>query len=186
VSADAILTAAAQLLGERGVARMSTNRIAARAGVNVALVYRYFAGKEAIVAALIERLTQATRERFEAALAAHAAAPLDVLIRVSLETLTVTPSDARLHRELFEHIDISKQRGHIRAQSASMTEAAFKLLSERRSELRPLPDAAAMLFVLEHAIFSATHAAVFYRPPELSQARAVDALADMVCRALLP
>jgi len=42
------------------------------------------------------------------------------------------------------------------------------------------------LFVLEHAVFAATHAASFYRPDELSRERVIDALTDLVCRTLMP
>ena len=185
VSADAILGAAEQLLHEVGFARTTTNRIAARAGVNVALVYRYFAGKEAIVAALIERFTQATRDSFEAALSAHAHAPLPELIRALLHALVSTPESPDLHRALFEQIDIAKRRELVRSQTAAMTQAASVLLTQRSSELHALRDPAATFFVLEHAIFAATHAASFYRPGDLSRERVLDALTDMVCRTLL-
>jgi hypothetical protein len=41
------------------------------------------------------------------------------------------------------------------------------------------------LFVLEHAVFAATHAAVFYRPAHLSPESVVEALAEVLARALL-
>lgn len=47
---EAIVTAATQLLEESGLESFTTNRIAQRAGVGVASVYRYFATKEAIIA----------------------------------------------------------------------------------------------------------------------------------------
>jgi AcrR family transcriptional regulator len=180
------LTAAGQLLHEQGFARMTTNRIAARAGVNVALVYRYFAGKEAIVAALIERFTQATLAGFERVLREHDAAPFPLVIRALLEVLVGTPGVPELHRELFEQIDLTKRRAYVQLQTAAMTRAVEQLLSRRSAELQPLPDLAATLFVLEHATFAATHAASFYRPDGLSLARVLDALADMIGRTLLP
>jgi AcrR family transcriptional regulator len=186
VSAEAILVAAEQLLHEVGFSRMTTNRIAARAGVNVALVYRYFAGKEAIVAALIERVTQATRDSFEAALLEHANPPLPVMIRALIEALASTPVSPELHRELYEQIDLTKRRALVRTQTAAMTQAVSSLLAQRRSESRALGDPTATLFVLEHAIFAATHAASFYRPDDLSRERVIDALTDLVCRTLLP
>jgi AcrR family transcriptional regulator len=185
-SAEAILSAAEQLLREQGFARMTTNRIAVRAGVNVALVYRYFAGKEAIVAALIERFTRATLEAFERVLATQAEAPLPVVIRALLEALVTTPGVPELHRELFEQIDLTKRRAYVQAQTAAMTRAVAELLARRRAELRALPDLAATLFVLENATFAATHAASFYRPANLPLERVLDALADMVGRTLLP
>jgi AcrR family transcriptional regulator len=185
-STEAILTAAEQLLHERGFARMTTNAIAARAGVNVALVYRYFAGKEAIVAALIERFTQATLHGFERVLADQGDAPLPVVIRALLEVLVSTPGVPALHRELFEQIDVTKRRAHVQAQTAAMTEAVAQLLARRSAELRALPDLPATLFVLEHATFASTHAASFYRPEAIPLAAVLDALADMIVRTLLP
>lgn len=180
------MAAAEQLLREQGFARMTTNRIAARAGVNVALVYRYFAGKEAIVAALIDRFTQATLQGFERVLGAHADAPLPVVIRARLEVLVATPGVPELHRELFEQIDLTKRRAHVQAQTAAMTRAMAQLLARRSAELRVPLDLEATQFVLEHATFAATHAISFYRPAELSRDRALDALAGMIGRALLP
>jgi AcrR family transcriptional regulator len=53
---DEILDAAAALLTERGVGAFNLNELAARAGFgNAASLYRYFAGKDAIVAALAQR-----------------------------------------------------------------------------------------------------------------------------------
>jgi AcrR family transcriptional regulator len=47
---EAILEAAADILVRDGYETLTTNRIADRAGVNVASLYQYFPGKEAIVA----------------------------------------------------------------------------------------------------------------------------------------
>src|SRR4051812_13641023 len=90
-SVDAIVTAAEQILVEEGFARATTNRIAARAGVNVALVYRYFAGKEAIVGALIERSAERTYEAVRSALASNAETPLPVAMRAMVDALVSTP-----------------------------------------------------------------------------------------------
>ena len=52
---EAVLDAAARVLLREGYARATTNRIAERAGVSVGSVYEYFASKEAIYDALIQR-----------------------------------------------------------------------------------------------------------------------------------
>jgi len=49
---EAILTAAAQLLVEVGVERISTNLVAERAGITVPALYRYFPNKYAVLHAL--------------------------------------------------------------------------------------------------------------------------------------
>src|SRR3954470_21450248 len=52
---DALLTATARILVKEGFDRASTNRVAEVAGVSVGSLYQYFPGKEALVAALVER-----------------------------------------------------------------------------------------------------------------------------------
>jgi AcrR family transcriptional regulator len=53
---DAVVEAAARILVEEGWARLSTNRVAERAGVSVGTLYQYFRDKEAIVETLVDRL----------------------------------------------------------------------------------------------------------------------------------
>lgn len=66
---EAILAAAAELLVEVGVERISTNLIAERAGITVPALYRYFPNKYAVLNALgvqlIERQTEAFNTWFE-------------------------------------------------------------------------------------------------------------------------
>jgi AcrR family transcriptional regulator len=52
---DAIVEAAIQILQSDGEERLTTNRIAERAGVSIGSLYQYFADKEAIVEAVAER-----------------------------------------------------------------------------------------------------------------------------------
>ena len=52
---DAIVEAATQILQSDGEERLTTNRIAERAGVSIGSLYQYFADKEAIVEAIAER-----------------------------------------------------------------------------------------------------------------------------------
>ena len=186
-SLDAILTAAEQVIVDEGFARATTNRIAARAGVNVALVYRYFAGKEAIVGALVERAAATTYEAIRTALATHATAPMPLALRSLIETSVDTPGiHPALHRELVEHLDITRRREVVHDLRTRIGALFAGFLAQRAAELRPLSDRDAAVFVLEHAIEAAAHAVAFYRPAGLSSARAVDALVELAIRVLLP
>lgn len=66
---EAILSAAAELLVEVGVERISTNLVAERAGITVPALYRYFPNKYAVLAALgaglMDRQNSAFQEWFE-------------------------------------------------------------------------------------------------------------------------
>lgn len=57
-----ILDTAEKLFTQRGFDAVTTNHIAVEAGVSVGSLYRFFANKDVILEALIERYTQAMRE----------------------------------------------------------------------------------------------------------------------------
>lgn len=61
---ERILDATAELLGEQGVERISTNTIAARAGVTPPALYRYFPNKYAVMRACGQRLLSVQNEVF--------------------------------------------------------------------------------------------------------------------------
>ena len=50
----AILEAAADQIAHEGFAAMTTNRVAARAGVSIGSLYQYFPNKQALLVALLE------------------------------------------------------------------------------------------------------------------------------------
>ena len=53
---EAILEAATRILRDQGLADLTTNRVAERAGVSVGSLYQYFPSREAILAELVRRL----------------------------------------------------------------------------------------------------------------------------------
>ncbi len=61
----AVLDAAAQLFGELGYARTTTNKVAERAGVSIGSLYQYFADKDALLRALAERHVREAMSRLE-------------------------------------------------------------------------------------------------------------------------
>lgn len=62
---EAILNAAAELLVEVGVERISTNLIAERAGITVPALYRYFPNKYAVIHALGAQLMDSQNRVFQ-------------------------------------------------------------------------------------------------------------------------
>jgi AcrR family transcriptional regulator len=60
---NAILEAGAALFDERGYDETTSHQIAAKAGVSVGALYRYFDGKEAVLKELYRRESSAQRER---------------------------------------------------------------------------------------------------------------------------
>lgn len=69
-----LLDVAGELLAEVGIERISTNMIAARAGLTPPALYRYFSDKYAVLEALGRRLMERQNAVLEAWLARHAPA----------------------------------------------------------------------------------------------------------------
>lgn len=65
VTMDAIFEATIQLLVADGIHRLTTTRVAERAGVSVGTMYQYFPHKESLVYALNERYLAALADRIE-------------------------------------------------------------------------------------------------------------------------
>jgi AcrR family transcriptional regulator len=87
---DRLLDIAGELLGEVGIERISTNMIAARAGVSPAALYRYFKDKYAVMEALGRRLMDRQNALLFAWLNEHKAGGLDALGAHTAELLRRT------------------------------------------------------------------------------------------------
>jgi AcrR family transcriptional regulator len=79
-----ILDAAATLITEHGVDRLSTRAIATRAGVPVASLYRYFADRDEIILALVQRDTAEMDEQVAEAVGALEAPTIRSLITATM------------------------------------------------------------------------------------------------------
>jgi AcrR family transcriptional regulator len=67
VTKDAILEAAAHIIGQGGLVAFNTNSVAERAGVSIGSLYQYFPNKDALMVALIERTQREKLAHIEAA-----------------------------------------------------------------------------------------------------------------------
>ncbi len=102
---DRILVAADEEIGERGLSGASTTRIAARAGLSVGALYRFFHDKESIADALAQRYLEAVTPAYAEAVSGVASvADLDtvvgVLVRRAAELQTHHPGYYRLTEDL--------------------------------------------------------------------------------------
>jgi AcrR family transcriptional regulator len=87
---ERLLDIAGELLGEVGIERISTNMIAARAGVSPAALYRYFKDKYAILEALGRRFMDRQNAVLFAWLETHKPGGLDALARHTEDLLRAT------------------------------------------------------------------------------------------------
>lgn len=103
---EAILTASARILAERGWSGFTTNAVAQRAGVSIGTLYEYFPDKHALLHATMDRHL----ERGEALVAAHAADapadPEDLVARLVTAFAALHADEPRLHRVLSSEVPI--------------------------------------------------------------------------------
>lgn len=86
VTVDAIFEATIQVLLRDGMSRLTTTRVAERAGVSVGTMYQYFPNKVALVYALNERYLAALATRIEATCREQAGAPLGQMVEALIDT----------------------------------------------------------------------------------------------------
>lgn len=94
---DRLLDVAGLLLADEGIERISTNRIAAEAGLSPPALYRYFGDKYAVLEALGRRLMERQNAVLEAWIERHRsggiAAMADHIGELLAETATVTRAE---------------------------------------------------------------------------------------------
>jgi len=84
---EAIVTACTGLLAERGYAGTTTNHIAERAGVNIASLYEYFPGKDAIIGQVAERLVERVMARLGEGMATVVRSDPDEAVRLWIDLI---------------------------------------------------------------------------------------------------
>lgn len=182
MTVEALLDATAQVLRKDGYDGLSTNRVAALAGVSVGSLYQYFPSKEALVAALLDRYSESTRELVDGLLAAHAHAPCDVvataLVSAMIDLKRAAPRLAKVLREETPRV------GRMRRYETQLGELVVRVAAylRTRPEVR-VPDVDLAAFLAVHAADHLTHALVTERP-EVPRDVAIREVTAFLVRAL--
>jgi AcrR family transcriptional regulator len=182
---EAILEATAQILLTDGAAQLSTNRIAARAGVSIGSLYQYFSSREAIVTALAERHLKAEEAVILSTLAEIGDLDPDALPALARRLIkgvfAAHQHEPELHRALVRVMPDDS----LSATRQTITAAVGGYLALNAGKVRVSdPDVAA--FVVVELIDAAIHHASLFRPELLADDRLVDALTDAVVRYIAP
>jgi AcrR family transcriptional regulator len=181
---EAIMTAAAHILVRQGYNAASTNRIAEKAGVSIGSLYQYFPGKDAIVAALLERHVRQMLDTLEDGLARSTSGSLRertrAMVRTMLDAHAVEPE---LHRVFMEEMP---RFGHLRQvveMERQFEEVARRGMEQDRAVLRPR-NLELAAFVIVQAVEALTHAAVLHRPDVLRSEAFLDEVTELIVRYL--
>lgn len=160
-SFGAIVEAAARILADEGARRLTTNRIAQRAGVSVGSLYQYFPNKQAIVRAILEREV-ARAEALRPARLDDPAFPLAERMRAAVDwhfdVHGADPALARALHTLVEETLPAPQRATLRA---LRTERTRRTIASALASDRDLDEAA---FVVEVCLDALVDAALRRHP----------------------
>jgi len=174
---DALVEATARILVKEGFDKASTNRIAEVAGVSVGSLYQYFPGKEALVAAVIERHQQEIMQTVRGELAEVLAQPVEKAVRKLVAVVVKAHRvDPRLHRVLAEQIPRVGKLEKLETFNRENYTLFRAYLERHRDELR-VDDLELASFVCVTSIEALTHNAVLHYSKVLSD-ETMEALID--------
>jgi len=178
---DALLEATADILIREGYAKLTTNRIADRAGVNIASLYQYFPGKDAIVAELRRQHGAEQRTALRQVLAERTPGELESTIRALVSIGVAGHARApRLHRVFTEEMPALGYRD-VAAIDAPIVEAMRRFLQEANVDVRDMELALWMIATASGAVL---HRAAVERPEDLSTGVIAEELVTLLCRYL--
>lgn len=169
---EALLEAAAQLIADEGYATMTTNRVAARAGVSIGSLYQYFPNKQALLVSLLEKHLAHVHPVIERSLdeLSDPAVPYVEAMHRMFVCLLALHRDAnpRLQRALGEE---APQPPHVREQrrrrEAGYTARVAAILRDRPDVRAYNPEMAAQ--VLVEATSALSRWLAHDAPPDLDQ-----------------
>ena len=179
---DALVEATARILVREGFDKASTNHIADQAGVSVGSLYQYFPGKEALIAAVIERHSRDIMQVVRGAMAKAVSSPVKQAVRTLVAAaIAAHRVDPKLHRVLAEQIPRTGKLEKVETFNRENYTSFRAYLESRRDELR-VADLELAAFVCVTSIEALTHTAVLHRSEILSDDEAVDTLVDEATR----
>jgi AcrR family transcriptional regulator len=177
---EALLEATTDILSREGAGRLTTNRIAERAGVNIASLYQYFPGKHAILAELRRRHGTEQRAAVRRALVARRGDDLESTLRALVSMGTAAHAVApELQRAFAEELPPLRYDEVSAADAPLVTE--FRALVGRSRAAKDLDLAMWMVAAVADAVI---HRAVVERPRELANGSIGDELVTLLVRYL--
>jgi AcrR family transcriptional regulator len=182
---DALIEATARILILDGFDGASTNRIAQRAGVSVGSLYQYFPGKDALVAAVIDRHREELSQVTRGALAKASTQPIKQAVRTLVAAaIEAHRIDPRLHRVLAEQIP---RTGRLEKVETFNREnyALFRAYLERHTDELRAVDLDLASFMCVTSIEALTHSAVLHNSAMLSNDAAVKVFIEEATRLIV-
>jgi AcrR family transcriptional regulator len=169
---DAIVDACTRLLPILGYAGTTTNHIAERAGVNIASLYEYFPGKDAIVAVVAERLVRRVLDHLGQNSVAILAAPPEDAVRLWIDLIYDTVArERRLVAVFTSQVPYTNDLDPMRRMSSQLLAFSERIRHAAGDRIRPDVSPATMHLIVN--LVSATILQLVLDPPDQPSTREV-------------
>ncbi|MCJ1962449.1 TetR/AcrR family transcriptional regulator [Novosphingobium mangrovi (ex Hu et al. 2023)] len=183
VTVDAILEATLQVLLREGMKRLTTTRVAARAGVSVGTMYQYFPNKQALVYALNARYLDTLAERIEATCTVQRGVPMAQMVDALIDTYWAAKTErADVTRALYRSVTELDNDALVHAFAQRVDTATHAMLASA-CDLPPV-DVRAINLALSSVIYGTVRNAFERGLPDAEAEALRDSLGAM-CRAYL-
>ena len=180
---EAIFEATVQVLLREGPQRLTTTRVAERAGVSVGTMYQYFPHKQALIYALNERYLDALAERIEVACRSQHGAPLDHMVEALVDTYWRAKTErADVTRALYRSVVEIDNEAMVEAFAARVDMATAAMLASAPGAT--FADVATVSLTLVTVIFGTVRNA-FERNLTPAAAEALRRQVVLMCRSYL-
>jgi AcrR family transcriptional regulator len=180
VTFDALVDACAWVLCERGFHATTTNHVAERAGVNIASLYEYFPGKDALVAMVAERLVERVLGRLQASVARVMKTPPERAMRLWIELIYQAVARERVLVAVFkQQVPYTEQLPAVRALGDRLLEFSSQMRGDAGAIVHPEFNAAT-LHLVNNVVASTILQAVLDPPRDVSPEALLDELATRI------
>ncbi len=177
---DAIVDACARLLPARGYAGVTTNHIAAAAGVGIASVYEYFPGKDAIVAQVAERFVRRVLARLEVAVPDILRSPPEEAVRRWIEIIHATLEREKKLLAVFAYeVPYTNRLDPFRAVTPTLVEFSRSMRARLGTRVT-FENEAADIYLMVNLVSSTVQQLVLDPPPDIPKEEIITALAARI------
>jgi len=179
---EGIVDSCARLMAERGYIGVTTNHIAAAAGIGIASLYEYFPGKDAIVAVVAERLVARVMTRLGEAAPAMLELPPHLGPRAWIECIhDIIDGERDLVAVFYYQVPYTNRLPAVRAITPRLFDLSRALRQHAGSRVTLVREPAT-LHLMINLVSTTILQLVLDPPPEVSKDQLIAALADRISR----
>ncbi|MDE0853818.1 MAG: TetR/AcrR family transcriptional regulator [Nevskia sp.] len=180
---EALIQATGQVIAEHGLDGLTTIKVAARAGISIGSLYQYFENKEALLAALQDRLTRELSDLVNRTAPPLLNADIETIVRsLLLAAFDFFESEQGLYLELLRNwyrLDIARGLHHFEQNMLEVTRA-YLIAHARDLRLGNVP--AQTFVVINSVVFTLLRYLSLPQRPLFDRAQLIEELTVLIAR----